>query len=52
MMVMAAGLTPREHEIAELASLVLSNKQIAQTLGLAEETIKQHLYNDSKARYS
>jgi DNA-binding NarL/FixJ family response regulator len=38
-------LTPREYETAALAASGLSNKQIAQTLGLAEGTIKLHLHS-------
>ena len=45
MMAMAEELTPRERETAELASSGLSNKQIAQMLGLTEGTVKQHLNN-------
>jgi DNA-binding CsgD family transcriptional regulator len=40
----AKPLTPREHEIAALASSGLSNKQIAQLVGLTEGNVKQHLH--------
>jgi DNA-binding NarL/FixJ family response regulator len=38
-------LTPRENEIALLAASGLSNKQIANRLGLSWRTIKVHLHN-------
>jgi two-component system nitrate/nitrite response regulator NarL len=38
-------LTPREHETAALVASGLSNKKIAQMLGLTEGTIKQHLHS-------
>jgi DNA-binding CsgD family transcriptional regulator len=38
-------LTPREHETAALVASGLSNKQIAQMLGLTEGTIKQRLHS-------
>ena len=40
----AKSLTPREHEIAALASSGLSNKQIAQEVGLTEGNVKHHLH--------
>jgi DNA-binding NarL/FixJ family response regulator len=40
-----AGLTPRELEIACLASKGLSNKLVAQQLGAGEGTVKIHLHN-------
>lgn len=36
-------LTKRQHEVLELLSLGRSNKEIAQTLGLAEGTVKIHV---------
>ena len=36
-------LTERQRQIAMLASQGLSNKELAQTLGLAEGTVKIHL---------
>jgi DNA-binding NarL/FixJ family response regulator len=41
----AEKLTPRQYQIATLASKGLSNKEIAQTLGLAEGTVKLHLHS-------
>jgi two-component system nitrate/nitrite response regulator NarL len=38
-------LTLREHETAALVASGLSNKQIAQILGLTEGTVKQHLHS-------
>ena len=38
-------LTPREREIAALASAGLSNKQIARQSSLVEGTVKIHLHN-------
>ncbi len=38
-------LTPREHETAALVASGLTNKQIAQTLGLTEGTVKLHLHS-------
>jgi DNA-binding NarL/FixJ family response regulator len=38
-------LTPREREIATLASAGLSNKQIARQSSLVEGTVKIHLHN-------
>jgi DNA-binding NarL/FixJ family response regulator len=37
------GLTPREREVIRLVSEGLSNKQIAQRLGIAERTAKFHV---------
>jgi len=37
------GLTPREREVIHLVSEGLSNKQIAQRLGIAERTAKFHV---------
>ncbi|WP_260609275.1 helix-turn-helix transcriptional regulator [Streptomyces sp. WAC 01325] len=39
-----AGLTPKEREIAELAGLGLTNKQIGQRLYLSPRTVGTHLY--------
>ncbi|WP_243090882.1 helix-turn-helix transcriptional regulator [Thermus neutrinimicus] len=36
-------LSPREKEVAALAALGLSNKEIAQELGISERTVKAHL---------
>lgn len=41
----AEELTPRQYQIATLASKGLSNKEIAQSLGLAEGTIKLQLHS-------
>jgi DNA-binding CsgD family transcriptional regulator len=40
----AASLTPRESEIANLAALGLTNKQIAERLFLTHRTVSAHLY--------
>jgi two-component system nitrate/nitrite response regulator NarL len=40
-----AELTRREAEVAGLVSLGLANKAIAGQLGVAEGTVKIHLYN-------
>ncbi len=37
------GLTRREREVAELAAKGLRNPEIAQTLGISENTVKHHL---------
>ena len=42
---LACTLTPREYEIATLASAALSNKEIARQLGVTEGTVKAHLHN-------
>lgn len=39
------GLTPREAETVALVREGLSNKQIAQRLGVREDTVKKHLHN-------
>jgi two-component system, NarL family, nitrate/nitrite response regulator NarL len=39
------ALSPRQHEIAALASSGLSNKEIARLLGLTEGSVKQHLHS-------
>ena len=36
-------LTSRQHEIAELAALGLTNKLIARQLGITEGTVKAHM---------
>lgn len=38
-------LTPRERQIAELAVQGLTNRQMAATLAVSEQTIKNHLHN-------
>lgn len=38
-----ATLTPREREILRLLSEAMSNKEIAQAMGLSPETVKSHL---------
>lgn len=43
--VQAGLLTPKEREILELLARGLSNKQIALTLSVSEETVKWHLKN-------
>jgi DNA-binding NarL/FixJ family response regulator len=40
-----SGLTVKEHEILNLLSLGMSNRQIAQELWVAEQTVKFHLSN-------
>ncbi len=37
--------TTREQEIIQLLMRGMTNKQIAQTLGIAEETVKKHLHH-------
>jgi DNA-binding CsgD family transcriptional regulator len=37
-------LSPRQHEIAALASSGLSDKEIARLLGLTEGSVKRHLH--------
>lgn len=39
------GLTPRELEIMRLVAYGLRNKEIAQQVGAAEGTVKQHMHN-------
>lgn len=39
----AMGLTDREAEVARLASLGLSNKEIGQTLYISDTTVKKHM---------
>ncbi len=39
----AATLTPREFEVLQKAALGLSNRQIGDELGIAEQTVKNHL---------
>lgn len=38
-------LTPRQREVLTLAALGLPNKRIARELGIAYQTVKQHLSN-------
>ena len=40
----ASVLSPRELEVALLAACGLSNKKVARQLGVAEQTIKQHMH--------
>ena len=42
---LATMLTPREIEIVRLVRRGLANRQIAETLGVAEGTVKVHLHN-------
>ena len=42
-MLSSAGLTKREHSVATLVCDGLSNKLIAQQLGIAEGTVKMHV---------
>ncbi|WP_328457187.1 helix-turn-helix domain-containing protein [Amycolatopsis sp. NBC_00438] len=37
------GLSPREHEIAELAAGGLTNRAIAETLHLSQRTVEHHV---------
>jgi two-component system, NarL family, nitrate/nitrite response regulator NarL len=39
------GLTPREIEIVSVVAAGLSNKEIAQTLKIADDTVKHHMSN-------
>jgi len=39
---MAAGISPREHEIAELLAEGYNGPEIAARLGIAPRTVKQH----------
>jgi two-component system nitrate/nitrite response regulator NarL len=39
------GLTPREIEIVSVVAAGLSNKGIAQTLKIADDTVKHHMSN-------
>ena len=41
----AGLLTPKEREILDLLARGLSNKQIALTMNVSEETVKWHLKN-------
>lgn len=41
----AMPLTPRQRQIADLASIGMSNKEIARALGLSPETVKSHLHH-------
>lgn len=38
------ALTPREREVLQLVAQGLPNRLIARTLGIAEKTVKNHLY--------
>jgi RNA polymerase sigma factor (sigma-70 family) len=40
-----AGLSPREREVLTLVAHAMSNRQIANRLGVAEGTVKRHLRN-------
>jgi DNA-binding NarL/FixJ family response regulator len=42
---LSLGLTPREGEIAELTCQGFQNGEIADLLGISENTVKHHLYN-------
>jgi DNA-binding NarL/FixJ family response regulator len=49
-------LTPRESQVAFLVSRGLSNKEVAQHLGLSDGTVKLHVHNilqklDAKNRH-
>lgn len=37
------GLSPREQEVVRLIAMAYSNKDIAETLGIAEQTVKNHI---------
>lgn len=39
----ACGLTPRERGIADLVARALGNRQVARALGVATQTVKNHL---------
>ena len=39
------GLTPREIEIVSVVAAGLSNKEIAQTFKIADDTVKHHMSN-------
>jgi len=39
----ARGLTRREREVLEQAALGLRNREIGEALGIAEQTVKNHL---------
>jgi len=41
----AAGLTVREHQLVPLIAARFTNKQIADRLGISEQTVKNHLRN-------
>ncbi|MGI8686025.1 MAG: LuxR C-terminal-related transcriptional regulator [Acidimicrobiales bacterium] len=41
----SSRLTPREHEIVDLLAVGLSNVQIARQMGIAHQTVKNHLHN-------
>lgn len=36
-------LTPRQRDVLQLAALAMSNRQIGEQLGIAEQTVKNHL---------
>ncbi len=44
----AAGCTDREQQIVRLVQQGMTNKQIGQTLGIAEDTVKKHLHRAYK----
>lgn len=39
------GLTPREKDVLQLCLRALDNQTIAQSLGLSEQTVKNHIHN-------
>jgi DNA-binding NarL/FixJ family response regulator len=41
----AGGLSPREQEVLRQLAVGASNKEIAASLGIAENTVKNHLKN-------
>jgi len=43
------SLTPRQREVVELLAEGMTNREIAERLGLSEATVRQHLHNLYKA---